>query len=91
MSTRSAVAFGNLRNWHEVCCPGHPVPAPEESAGIFLGPLVRAILCGEIHALIDWDFVTEIAQAMDLEDERVYELFERATDTFNKIKDANLL
>jgi len=44
-------------------------------------------LLAEIHALIDPGFVTEIAQAMDLEDERVYELFERATGEFEKIKD----
>lgn len=47
-------------------------------------------LLAEIHALIDPDFVTEIAQAMDLENEQVYELFTRATAEFERIKDARV-
>jgi hypothetical protein len=43
-------------------------------------------LLAEIHALIEPELVEELANAMDLDAARVYELFERATEEFERIK-----
>ncbi len=45
-------------------------------------------LLAEIHALIGDDLMAEVADAMDLKPEEVYEIFERATEEFEKIKPA---